>query len=74
MEKNDTFHNWFKIHTTIKSLGSVTYLKNKLIHFIELIKNDSKAIHNVTRFLFQINATVLNYVFTKESWKNCTMV
>ncbi len=37
---------------------------------IQLIKCDTKNIYNDKRFLFQINAALLNFLITKESWKN----
>ncbi len=38
----------------------------------KLIKSDSEDIYMVTYkiFLFQINDVILNFLFTKESWKN----
>ncbi len=38
------------------------------------IKSDSENFFNVMKYLFQINAVLLNFIFRKKSRKKCIMV
>lgn len=66
-------------YTTVQHSGTVIKKKKKTIYsFYSVmtpqiqqghIKSDSKNCSNVMKYLFQMNAVLLDFIFSKKSWK-----